>query len=70
MVKKKQTAIKLTLAINPLVIKTEKRSGDFSFTPGLPEPNTLAKRLGKKTETITLVPYGCTNLRVTIFPRV
>ena len=48
--------------------KTEKMSGNFAFTPGLPEPNTLAKRLGKKTETITLVPYGCTKLRVTIFP--
>ena len=48
----------------------EKHSGEFAFTPALPEPSTLARRLSKKTETITLVPYGCTNLRLTIFPKI
>jgi len=44
-------------------------TGDFRFTPQLPDPKTLHKRLGKKVETLTLVPYGCTNLRIAIFPR-
>ena len=42
--------------------------GDFIFTPQLPHPDGLAKRLGERIETITLVPYGCSKLRITIFP--
>lgn len=47
---------------------TEKVRGNFAFTPPLPDPHTLAGRLAKKIETISLVPYGCTKLRITIFP--
>ena len=42
--------------------------GDFRFTPNLPKPKKLNKMLADKVETITLVPYGCTHLRITIFP--
>ncbi|MBE7090426.1 MAG: hypothetical protein E7363_00735 [Clostridiales bacterium] len=40
--------------------------GDFEFTPPLPKKEQMA--LGKETE-ITLVPYGTTTLRLTVFPR-
>jgi hypothetical protein len=42
--------------------------GNFIFTPQLPNPQSLPKRLGKRIEMITLVPYGCAKLRITIFP--
>ena len=38
------------------------------LNPDLPDPETLADRLGAEVETVTLVPYGCTQLRLTIFP--
>jgi hypothetical protein len=42
--------------------------GRFTLTPQLPDPATLAARLGRALETVTLVPYGCTRLRITVFP--
>jgi hypothetical protein len=41
--------------------------GEFALTPPLPSPKEMRGRLGK-VETVTLVPYGCTHLRLTIFP--
>ena len=44
------------------------RHGDFAFTPQLPVASSM--NLETATETVTLVPYGCAKLRLTIFPRV
>lgn len=43
--------------------------GDFMLTPPLPDPATLPKRLSRRLETVTLVPYGCTQLRISVFPQ-
>jgi hypothetical protein len=48
--------------------RDQKIKGRFAFTPPLPDPAGLAGRLGKRLHTIGLVPYGCTNLRISIFP--
>lgn len=46
------------------------RKGEFAFTPQLPSKSDSRMRLSEETEMVTLVPYGCAKLRVTIFPRV
>jgi hypothetical protein len=42
--------------------------GDFWFTPPLPEPESLERRLADDLEEILLVPYAGTLLRVAVFP--
>ena len=44
------------------------QKGRFRFSPPLPRQQGLAARLDKKIETVTLVPYGCAKLRITVFP--
>jgi hypothetical protein len=44
--------------------------GDFVFTPQLPSKSDAGIRLSDQSEIVTLVPYGCAKLRVTIFPTV
>jgi len=39
------------------------------FTPQLPDPMLLRDMFSERTETVTLVPYGCAKLRVTVFPK-
>ena len=41
---------------------------DLLLTPELPDQEFVEKNRGGLAE-ITLVPYGCTNLRVTVFPK-
>jgi len=49
-------------------VKDDKDNKVYTHTPDLPDPAGLAERLEEKNEKITLVPYGCTLLRLTIFP--
>ena len=44
------------------------KTGDFTFTPPLPE-KTDAKVIGEK-ETISLIPMGAAKIRVTVFPTI
>ena len=41
---------------------------DNVFTPKLPSATFVEENLGEEAE-ITLIPYGCTNLRLTVFPK-
>jgi len=45
------------------------RKGSWSFSPLLPDAAMLKNSLNNKIDTITLVPYGCSKLRVTVFPK-
>lgn len=42
---------------------------EIVLTPGLPSSEQLDSCINDPTEEITLVPYGCTNLRITVFPK-
>ena len=56
-------------ALSSNMTKDGRLRGDFTFTPPLPDVDTLHARLGKRVETVTLIPYGCATLRITIFPQ-
>ena len=48
---------------------SEIKKGFWSFTPLLPNDLLLKKELSAKLDTVTLVPYGCSKLRITVFPK-
>ena len=43
-------------------------SDTLQMTPPLPDPSWIERHLEQEEE-ITLVPYGCTNIRLTVFPK-
>jgi hypothetical protein len=43
--------------------------GDFELTPQLPEDKKIRESISKDIEMVELVPYGCTQLRISIFPQ-
>jgi hypothetical protein len=45
------------------------RKGHFVLTPQLPTASGPPVKLADATEMVTLVPYGCARLRLTIFPQ-
>lgn len=45
------------------------RKGMWSFSPLLPDAKLIQKSRNNKIETVTLVPYGCSKLRITVFPK-
>ncbi|MEP7278606.1 MAG: beta-L-arabinofuranosidase domain-containing protein [Bacteroidota bacterium] len=45
------------------------RKGNWNFSPLLPDAAKVKNSLNNKIDTITLVPYGCSKLRVTVFPK-
>ena len=47
----------------------EIKKGSWLFTPLLPDAALLKKGWSEKIDTITLVPYGCSKLRITVFPK-
>ena len=49
-------------------VKSVYREAHYRFTPPLPKAKNLKNMLSDKIETITLIPYGCSKLRITIFP--
>lgn len=52
------------------IFEKRKVKGSFELTPPLPDRDKLLKSLARKVETVRLVPYGCTHLRITVFPHV
>lgn len=47
----------------------DKQTGNFLFTPPVPDPKTVAETLDDKTVMVALVPYGSSKLRITYFPQ-
>lgn len=48
--------------------EAEVEKGHFLFTPPLPTAEQLAAATEEETQEAVLIPYGCTNLRISIFP--
>lgn len=49
-------------------LETDSSRTGSTYTPHLPQRNSLAGRLSRTLDTLTLVPYGCTLLRLSVFP--
>jgi hypothetical protein len=55
--------------INWYITDSGIKKGSWAFTPLIPDAALLRKGLSEKVDTVTLVPYGCSKLRITVFPK-
>jgi hypothetical protein len=67
-IERKSTILKQAWHEKGCPLEIREVEGDFKLTPPLPPVESLSERLGREIEKVTLVPYGCTRLRLTIFP--
>ncbi len=51
-------------------LETGPFAGNFALTPPIPDLFALEKQIDPVQERVTLIPYGCTHLRLSVFPRV
>ena len=47
----------------------DRQTGEFLFTPPVPDPKMIAENLEGPATPVTLVPYGSSKLRITYFQR-
>jgi hypothetical protein len=47
----------------------ETKKGEFLFTPPLPTEDFVKENLMEESEELTLVPYACAKVRLTVFPK-
>lgn len=49
--------------------KMETKTGDYLFTPPLPTEDFVKENQKEEAEELTLVPYACAKVRLTVFPK-
>ncbi len=49
-------------------LQEDPKTSSVRYTPPLPVRYSLRNQLSREVDTLTLIPYGCTELRLSIFP--